>query len=604
MLAETPVDLTFDDEDWLSPPPLLYRSASVGNSWGVTSIGRGFDWGSKKEEPQMAAACEYTPEQKLDSISLDHPKTERSSPVPATRPSVLVSPLAVSPTPTSPAKFTSSQLTESPSTSHFTDSPISISPARSRTHTPLTTLRSLTPLQSNASESVRPPLSRSPSSARSRRRSSQQRVSLVAGRVLIAPIEPPSPPPVMPQILRRTSSSGNFLSSAASTAPPTPAPERASFINDRNISDFLIEGEIGRGAYGLVKRAREYRPDGSMGPPLILKQVIKSRILADCWKRHPQHGTIPIEIFVMSVISSTSYTLPPIRPWDPNRLQKLSGGSSLFVDSSDEEDGRVWKEGKVIKGHPNICPLLDYFEDSHYYYLVLPSSTPERDADSLPHPTDLFDLVESFPEGLPPNSVRSYLGQIADALSFLHLQGIVHRDVKDENVVLGPDGRCILIDFGSSGLLKKNGWDTFSGTLDYAGPEILRGERYYGKEQDVWAFGVVAYVLLVGECPFLTAAEAQEGLDSPFANASIALDERCGDDREKVGIEADGGGALGDAAALVKACLQVDVDARPTFDSILQCRFLSGGNGWGMDVPYGNTLPTSPQPSAFPTRVT
>jgi hypothetical protein len=37
--------------------------------------------------------------------------------------------------------------------------------------------------------------------------------------------------------------------------------------------------------------------------------------------------------------------------------------------------------------------------------------------------------------------------------------------------------------------------------LDYAGPEILRGERYHGKEQDVWAFGVVAFVLLVGECP-------------------------------------------------------------------------------------------------------
>jgi protein-serine/threonine kinase len=117
-------------------------------------------------------------------------------------------------------------------------------------------------------------------------------------------------------------------------------------------------------------------------------------------------------------------------------------------------------------------------------------------------------------------------------------------------------------------------------SLDYAGPEILRGERYHGKEQDVWAFGVVAFVLLVGECPFTTAQEAQEGLDSPFCAARIAMDERCGDTHGREGEEADGGGALEDAAALVCACLQVDLTKRPTFDSILQSRFLMGRGGW------------------------
>jgi len=232
-----------------------------------------------------------------------------------------------------------------------------------------------------------------------------------------------------------------------------------------------------------------------------------------------------------------------------------------------------------------ICPLLEFFEDHHFYYLILPYTIPDRmpayGEIGDPPPKDLFDLVEAYPQGLPPALIRSFLGQIADALSFLHMKGIVHRDIKDENVILGPyPGKCTLIDFGSSGVVRKNGWDTFSGTLDYAGPEILRGERYFGKEQDVWAFGVVTYVLLVGECPFVTPEEAQEGVISPAAKAAMLLEARCGGDHELEGEEKDGGGALKDAAELVKACLQVEVSNRPTFDKILGSRFLSGNGGW------------------------
>jgi serine/threonine protein kinase len=83
-----------------------------------------------------------------------------------------------------------------------------------------------------------------------------------------------------------------------------------------------------------------------------------------------------------------------------------------------------WVKGKVVKGHPNICPLEDFFEDNNYYYLVLPSTMPKQIPNEPPQPSDLFDLVEGYPNGLPPASIRTYLGQIADALCFLHLQGI------------------------------------------------------------------------------------------------------------------------------------------------------------------------------------
>ncbi|KAG9314402.1 kinase-like protein [Chiua virens] len=510
MLAESALDFTFDDDDWLAPDPILHRSVSVGNSWGVTSIGRGFDWNSNNDYPASTPSSTSPSLGKNDRLSVpDLPqRVSLKSPAPISSPA------------TSACKLQTLVLeVDLHPSSQLTDSPISGSPLRVCPYFPVDSSQPPIPFQSNTPELNRPLPPRSPNLSRPRRRSSQQRVSLIAGRVSIAPIEPPSPPPAMPQILRRSTSVGNMPSTVVSTRALSPTSDGPMLPDGKTISDFFIEREIGRGAYGLVKRAREYKSDGTLGPPLVIKQIIKSRILADCWKRHHEYGTIPIEIYVMSLISAISYTLPPTRPWDPRRRHRPTSSSCTLESDS------YWEAGKIVKGHPNICPLLDFFEDNHYYYLVLPSTSPEHLPNGPCPPTDLFDLVEAYPGGLPSASIRSYLGQLADALCFLHDRGIVHRDVKDENVVLGPGGICVLIDFGSSGLIKNAGWDTFSGTLDYAGPEILRGERYYGKEQDVWAFGVVAYVLLVGECPFLTAAEAQEGLNSPFANASIALDE-------------------------------------------------------------------------------
>ncbi|TFY78291.1 hypothetical protein EWM64_g5717 [Hericium alpestre] len=533
MLAEPAVDITFDDDDWMAPPasrPKLERPAGVGNSWGVTSIGRGFDWSGKgdeadaEEDDTTASETEQScPELSLNDSHSSNPVTHRDIQI-------------------FKIHHRASVNLACPFAFYFDATYYTI-------------------------------------------------VRLLSGPTTITPIALPDARHVHGDDLRsnkliRSGSTASLLSAAASTGAPTPA---ASVVgesgNERSISEFIIQGELGRGAYGLVKKARETLPDGSLGPPLVIKQVIKSRILADCWKKHPKYGTIPIEIYVMSAISNTSYVLPPPRPWDPCRLSRTDPTLPMGFQSSStsKPDDFEWVEGRVVRGHPNICPLLDFFEDNHYYYLILPSTVPEPAPNQPIPPSDLFDLVESYPDGLPPSSIRTLLGQIADALSFLHSKGIVHRDIKDENVVLGPNGRCILIDFGSSGLVKKGGWDTFSGTLDYAGPEILRGERYQGKEQDVWAFGVVAYVMLIGECPFTTAAEAQEGLESPFSSASIALDEHCSEGRERDGEEPDGGGALGDAAALARACLQLDLTARPTFDRILQSRFLAGEGGWGME---------------------
>lgn len=257
MLAESALDVTFDDDDWLPPPPpMLHRAASVGNSWGVTCIGRGFDWNSNNVHPPSPPSTSSTPDNKNQLSVPDLPKRTPIAAAPRRSPPISVV--------TTPALESQTLVLESdiqPSL-QLTDSPISDSSLCIHPYSPLESLQLSGPLQSNPQVN---PLSRSPTLSRPRRRSSQQRVSLIAGRVSIAPIEPPSPPPAMPQILRRSGSTGNVLSSVVSTRPPTPPCDRQILPDGKTISDFFIEREIGRGAYGLVKRAREYKSDGTLG---------------------------------------------------------------------------------------------------------------------------------------------------------------------------------------------------------------------------------------------------------------------------------------------------------------------------------------------------
>jgi hypothetical protein len=111
---------------------------------------------------------------------------------------------------------------------------------------------------------VRSPNISRPTTPRPRRRSSQQRVSVLAGRLSLLPVSEPVRPEA-PQRLVRSGSARSFLSVAASVGPPTPDNERLEYISGRSMSEFVVERELGRGAYGLVKRAREMNEDGTMG---------------------------------------------------------------------------------------------------------------------------------------------------------------------------------------------------------------------------------------------------------------------------------------------------------------------------------------------------
>ncbi|KAJ1032480.1 hypothetical protein NDA16_000504 [Ustilago loliicola] len=377
------------------------------------------------------------------------------------------------------------------------------------------------------------------------------------------------------------------------------------YKGEKSIADFEIVSDVGRGAYGLVKKARKKGPDGRpQGEEVVIKYITKSRILADCWRRHRILGPIPVEIHIMDQLRRIAYVSPvKPRPWAPKRPKTLEEYRSRKRLEAEREEALAQigpsAPTATLTSHPNICRMLDFFEDHEFYYLVMPC---------FGRGQDLFDYVESAPDGLAASQCRSIFGQVADALWFLHANNIVHRDIKDENVILDGEGNAQLIDFGSAAHVRPGKlFDTFSGTLDYAAAEILQGEKYAGQAQDVWALGVVGFVLLCGECPFWNGEEAVQGVEEG-TRAAQTLKERCmiarggpsdsdagladadlemapldpawSPCKDKEGAEPDGGGRVDDFVDLITRCLELNPESRPSAEQICQHRFLAGYAGW------------------------
>ena len=119
-------------------------------------------------------------------------------------------------------------------------------------------------------------------------------------------------------------------------------------------------------------------------------------------------------------------------------------------------------------------------------------------------------------DGLPPESVIRYGTQIADALSHAHERGIVHRDLKSQNIMITPEGRAKVLDFGLAARMPRadaeevtktqealpfNQTGMLVGTLAYMAPEVLRGEAATARS-DIWALGVLLYEMASGRLPF------------------------------------------------------------------------------------------------------
>jgi len=132
---------------------------------------------------------------------------------------------------------------------------------------------------------------------------------------------------------------------------------------------------------------------------------------------------------------------------------------------------------------------------------------------------ELFSRVHAIGK-LDVPSARFYAGCCVEALTYLHDLDIVHRDVKQENLLIDEHGYLKLIDFGFAKVLENGHTYTFCGTPDYLAPEIIAGTGH-GKPVDWWALGILLYEMLAGKAPFV----ADDPMDTyhRIAHAEVAF---------------------------------------------------------------------------------
>src|ERR671915_2414599 len=184
------------------------------------------------------------------------------------------------------------------------------------------------------------------------------------------------------------------------------------------------------------------------------------------------------------------------RAYDPT-LERSVAIKMMHRDISSDPDQleRFRREARAVArlNHPHVVTVIDAGEDDGTPYIVFEYIEGET----------LKDRIRRLGR-LPVLEAVAYAVEIGRALDAAHAQRLVHRDVKPQNVLIDPEGRAKVTDFGISRSLDQEGLTATGrvlGTTDYVSPEQALGEDVTA-ESDIYSLGVVLYEMLTGELPF------------------------------------------------------------------------------------------------------
>ncbi|GAB6027266.1 Serine/threonine-protein kinase dclk1 [Chamberlinius hualienensis] len=304
-----------------------------------------------------------------------------------------------------------------------------------------------------------------------------------------------------------------------------------------------------------------------LGSPRMSRKFIKSTI------SNGHNGHISPQIFRCPTQISATYEVGRIIG-DGNFavvrecVEKASGKEfALKIIDKDKCRGKehmIESEVSILRcvKHPNIVLLVEEYNFENELYLVM----------ELVKGGDLFDHIASTNKHTERDA-SSMVYDLSSALKYLHMRNIVHRDIKPENLLVleGPDGSKTL-KLGDFGLAVEYKVPLFTvcGTPTYVAPEIL-AESGYGPKVDVWAAGVITYILLCGFPPFVSQTNNQEELFDLILSGQYEFTSPYWDDISN------------SAKELITHMLQVDPDNRFSAAQVLSHPWVSDDSALNND---------------------
>lgn len=232
---------------------------------------------------------------------------------------------------------------------------------------------------------------------------------------------------------------------------------------------YVIERVIGEGGFGITYFARHTLLNHAF--------AIKEFFVSGRCVRDTQHHTITLQ-------DISSETFEKYR--------------QRFVDEA---------KTLINLDHPGVVKVVDIFEENNTSYIVMPFV----EGETLQH------VVETRGK-LSYDVAINYIAQLSEAVAYLHERHILHRDIKPENLIITPENKVVLIDFGSAREFVNDEVQRHTAILTqgYAPPEQYAAQSKKGNYTDIYSMGSVFYFAITGKKPIDSALRSIERLQEPI----------------------------------------------------------------------------------------